>query len=132
MNREGNGRATNCEWRPLSTYLSNWIFQTLSGRVARTPKWYEDFITFEALSLNSQNKFQDPVILFKATADPATMYYQEVMREPDADQFKKAMQEKIDAHNNNKNWKIIEKMNCQPELAYYKQRGQWRETELKK
>ena len=73
----------------------------------RTPKRYEDFVTFEALSINPQNKSQDPILVFKATADPDTMYYHEAMREPDADQFKRAMQEEIDSCTKNKTWKIF-------------------------
>ena len=33
----------------------------------------------------------DDVVALKATSDPDTMYYHEAMREPDADEFRKAM-----------------------------------------
>ena len=54
------------------------------------------------------------MILFKATADPDTMCYHQAMKEPDAHQYKRAMQDEIDAHAKNKNWKIIKKLNYQP------------------
>jgi len=34
---------------------------------------------------------EDPLIIYKATSDPSTMYHHETMREKDADQFREAM-----------------------------------------
>ena len=60
-------------------------------------------MAFEALSSPLQNKLPNPILLFKATADPDTMYFYQYMKEPDVQQLKKAMQEEIDAHNNYNN-----------------------------
>jgi Reverse transcriptase (RNA-dependent DNA polymerase). len=48
-------------------------------------------------------------LAMKASADPDTMYHHEAMREPDRDEFKKAMQKEIDDQMENGNFEIIKR-----------------------
>jgi hypothetical protein len=50
----------------------------------------------------------DPIAFaFKATSNPDTMYYHEAMKEPDAPQFREAMNKEVDDHTAKMHWKII-------------------------
>jgi len=49
----------------------------------------------------------DPLQVFKATADPDTMYHHQAMKEPDAEQFKKAMQKEWDDQLQNGNFTVV-------------------------
>ena len=49
----------------------------------------------------------DPLLAFKATADPDTMYMHEAMREPDRDEFLKAMKKEVDDQMDNGNFTIV-------------------------
>jgi hypothetical protein len=44
---------------------------------------------------------------FKATADPDKMYLHEALKQPDWEQFLKAMDEEIEAHHKGKHWELI-------------------------
>jgi Reverse transcriptase (RNA-dependent DNA polymerase) len=46
-------------------------------------------------------------VSFGATNDPDTLYYHEILREPDKDQFIKAMRVEIQQHNDRKNWILV-------------------------
>jgi hypothetical protein len=46
-------------------------------------------------------------LTFKATADPDTMYLHEALKQPDQEQFLKAMDEEIEAHHQGKHWKLV-------------------------
>lgn len=52
---------------------------------------------------------QDPLLAFKATADPDTMYMHEAMKEPDAAQFTQAMLKEVADHIENNNFSIVHK-----------------------
>ena len=47
------------------------------------------------------------MLAYAASSDPDTMYLHEAMREPDQEQFLKAMQEEIRGHTENKNWRLV-------------------------
>jgi len=53
------------------------------------------------------NKEMDPLQVFKATSDPDTMYLHQAMKQPDAPEFKKAMQKEWDDQINNGNFTVI-------------------------
>jgi hypothetical protein len=46
-------------------------------------------------------------IAFAASSDPDTLYLHEAMKQPDADQFIKAMAEEIQAHVDNHHWEVV-------------------------
>jgi hypothetical protein len=46
-------------------------------------------------------------IAFAASSDPDTLYLHEAMKQPDADQFIKAMAEEIQAHEDNHHWEVV-------------------------
>jgi hypothetical protein len=49
----------------------------------------------------------DDPILFAATSDPDTMYLHQAQREPDWEQFKLAMLEEVQAHEDNGHWEVV-------------------------
>jgi len=50
----------------------------------------------------------DPIAyLFKATADPDTMYHHEAMREPDAHKFRESMVKEVNDHTQRDHWAIM-------------------------
>jgi hypothetical protein len=46
-------------------------------------------------------------IAFAASSDPDTLYLHEAMKQPDANQFIKAMAEEIQAHEDNHHWEVV-------------------------
>jgi hypothetical protein len=50
---------------------------------------------------------KNPLLAYKASADPDTMYVHEAMKEPDKKEFIKAMQKEVSDQSNNKNFSII-------------------------
>ena len=49
----------------------------------------------------------DPIAFAAWTSDPDTMYVDQALKQPDQRQFIKAMQDKVEAHTNNKHWVVI-------------------------
>ena len=47
---------------------------------------------------------EDPILAYAASADPDTLYYHEVMREPDADQFREACVKEFSDQWDNRNF----------------------------
>ena len=50
---------------------------------------------------------ENPLLAYKASADPDTMYMHEAMKEPDSKEFIKAMEKEVSDQSNNKNFSII-------------------------
>jgi Reverse transcriptase (RNA-dependent DNA polymerase) len=73
---------------------------TRSGRVSRKPRKYDDFVSYSTWMAN---------IALQATNDPNTLYYHQVLNEPDKDMFIKAMEHEIQQHNDNRNWVPIKR-----------------------
>ena len=95
---------------------------TRSGRLSRAPERLIEvmeakmesirptYVSFEALTLADRvDKFQDadPLMAYKATSDPDTLYLHEALKQPDRAQFIKAMVDEIDGQQANGNWEII-------------------------
>ena len=53
---------------------------------------------------------EDPLLAFKATSDPDTMYMHQAQKEQDWKQFRKAMQKEWDDQLNNGNFELIKKI----------------------
>jgi hypothetical protein len=68
---------------------------TRSGRVSRMPRKYDDYVSYSI--------WIDHTAL-QATNDPDTLYYHQVLNEPDKDMFITAMENEIKQHNDNQNW----------------------------
>ena len=67
-----------------------------------------EIFCFEAMFPNYAGEpEQDPLQVFKATADPDTMYIHEAMKEKDRDEFLKAMQKEWDDQKNNGNFTVV-------------------------
>jgi hypothetical protein len=50
----------------------------------------------------------NPLLAYKASTDPDTMYLHEVMHESDSAEFLKAMQKKVEAQMQNGNYSIMQ------------------------
>jgi Reverse transcriptase (RNA-dependent DNA polymerase) len=68
-----------------------------------------EIFCLEAMFPESRNDQADPLLAFKATTDPDTMYLHEAMREPDREEFKKAMVKEVKDQMDNKNFIIIKR-----------------------
>jgi hypothetical protein len=71
-----------------------------------------DHIAFEAIAepegvIDSEWDELHPLLSMKATSDPDTMYLWEAMKQPDFEQFKKAMENEIADHVRLGNWEIV-------------------------
>ena len=67
-----------------------------------------ELFSFQALFPNYAGyPEKDPIQLYKATVDPDTMYHHQAMKQPDADEFRKAMQREWNDQLKNKNFTVI-------------------------
>jgi hypothetical protein len=67
-----------------------------------------ELFSFQALFPNYAGyPEKDPLQVYKATSDPDTMYHHEAMRQPDAKEFREAMQKEWDDQVRNKNFTVI-------------------------
>ncbi len=93
-----------------------------SGRQRRPPTHFQDYIPTEDVVMTTttlqedvseykRHFLQEPCLTYKAVrrSDPDTMYLWQAMKEPDWPQFKKAMQEEIDAHTKMGHWEIVKR-----------------------
>jgi hypothetical protein len=58
---------------------------------------------------NLLDEMQDPIMAYKATSDPDTMYLHQAMKEPDKKQFVKAMQKEVRDQMENGNFTVMHK-----------------------
>ena len=83
---------------------------TRSGQQVRTPQRYLDGYTNvtnynDTFELGFQE--QDPFKLLKATNDPDTLYLKQAMREPNWDEFHKAMLKEVRDHEQRGHWRLV-------------------------
>jgi Reverse transcriptase (RNA-dependent DNA polymerase)/GAG-pre-integrase domain len=85
---------------------------TRSGRMTKTPKKFDDYIAYETTPFDSSHEavtsFVDPVA-YAASSDPDVMYLHEAMKQPDREEFVRAMSKEIKSHTENENWIIMER-----------------------
>ena len=60
-----------------------------------------------ASNYNLMQMEDNPLMAYKATSDPDTMYHHEAMREPDKEEFKQAMIKEVKDQMDNGNFSII-------------------------
>ena len=73
------------------------------------PSMPVELFCLEALYPNTQLVDPNPLMAYKATADPDTMYHHQAMREPDRQEFINAMQKEVDDQMGNGNFTIMKK-----------------------
>ena len=70
-----------------------------------------DQVAFEAIAELHEPETEweqaNPLLAYKATADPDTMYLWQAMKEPDANKFREAMQVEIDDHIKGGHWQLV-------------------------
>jgi hypothetical protein len=84
---------------------------TRSGRVSRMPLRYQDYVMYNALSTHEPSDIEEA---YSASSDPDTMYYHEILREPDKDKFVEAMIKEIQQHNERDNWRVVPRNQIPP------------------
>jgi hypothetical protein len=77
---------------------------TRSGRVSRMPQRYPDYVMYNVISLHEPSDEEEA---YSASSDPDTMYYHDILREPDKDRFVEAMIKEIQQHKERDNWKVV-------------------------
>jgi predicted SnoaL-like aldol condensation-catalyzing enzyme len=50
---------------------------------------------------------EDPIVFAASKSDPDTMYYHQAMKQPDAKQFRAALQKEIGNHMDNGHWEMM-------------------------
>ena len=93
------GRATK-----LTTRMAESIQQQYEGIVSLYVAWE----VYHDQSYGIQDEMEDP-IAFAATSNPDVMYLDQAMKEPDRDEFEKAMIKEVTAHTDNEHWIIVAK-----------------------
>ncbi len=86
------------------------VVRTRSGRISKRPKKLDDYVVYEShldQQWDEQNIDHVNPIALAASTDPDVMYFHEILREPDKEEFLKSMQLEINGHNDNKNWEIV-------------------------
>ena len=86
-----------------------------AGRPIRRPQRYaglSKMIAFESLTDGADDDFDwgdevHPLLAMAASADPDTMYHHQAMREPDAEQFRAAMQKEVQMHLERGNFRLV-------------------------
>ena len=69
----------------------------------------QEYVLYEALAPGPVNPFMwTHPLSFKASADPDMMYLHEALRQPDKEQFLKAMEEEVDVHREGRHWEVVE------------------------
>jgi len=74
-----------------------------------TSKVEGEILCYQACESKMEEQYEAHPIAMKATADPDTMYLHEAMREPDKNEFLKAMTKEIDDQMENGNFTIVER-----------------------
>ena len=64
-----------------------------------------------SLSLN----YVDPIISYKPTSDPETLYHHQAMRQPDREEFKRAMDNEIKDQMKNVNFTVLRRKDLPPD-----------------
>jgi hypothetical protein len=94
----------------LTAPQSDTTLTTRSGRKIKPTKRLIE--VFDAVLTDNDDDEQvndtNPLLFaFAASADPDTMYLREALKQPDRDQFLKAMQKEINDHTENGHWRIV-------------------------
>jgi hypothetical protein len=87
-----------------------------SGRTRSRPAWWEPYYVANEALLSSE--YWDPEqyaidhgtiypIFFAASNDPDVMFYDQAMKQPDADKFEQACVDEIAAHHDNGHWEVV-------------------------
>jgi Reverse transcriptase (RNA-dependent DNA polymerase) len=86
--------------------------RTRSGREIQAPARFDDYVAYECVPLDQtiepESEIKHPCA-YAASTDPDTMYHHEAMREPDREEFLKAMEKEVKAHTANENWSIVKR-----------------------
>jgi len=85
-----------------SKYDREGIWVTMEAELEKTLPYY---VVHEAIKewFDPQDQ-EGQIIAYGASTDPDTMYYHEAMREPDREQFLKAMKQEVENHTQNQVW----------------------------
>jgi hypothetical protein len=83
---------------------------TRSGREVKRPKRYGDYVSYQ---VNLDSAMYEPTVEYMipvtmaATSDPDTIYYHEILNQPDKQKFIEAMEREIDDHNEKEHWRLV-------------------------
>lgn len=111
----GLSTPTSTSQVPTATEATNEAKQTLKVMATEIVEMTKENIEGEILCLEAiypnaeeiNGYEQNPLLAFKASTDPDTMYLHEAMREPDKEQFKEAMKKEVKDQMENGNFTIV-------------------------
>ena len=87
------------------------VLENLEAFEAALEEVEPSYVAFEVLADREAyaETNHHPLLAFAASADPDTMYLHEAMKEPDKDQFLKAMEKEVGAHTGGGHWTLLER-----------------------
>jgi hypothetical protein len=88
------------------------VYQTRSGRRVKKPDRL-NLIAYESIlepyDYEQEDEWcEEDLMTFKASTDPDTMYYHQVMREPDREKFQEAIKKECEDHFRESNYKLVD------------------------
>ena len=92
-----------CRSPRLMTLMTTEISERTRDKIVGEIFCYESLIPEGAMNDENGN----PIIIYKATADPDTMYMHQAMKQPDRAEFIKAMEKEVKDQMNNGNFSIV-------------------------
>jgi hypothetical protein len=68
-----------------------------------------EVFSYQAMFPDDRLEHDDPLLVYKATSDPDTLYYHQAMKEPDREQFQEGMHKELNDQFENGNFTVIHK-----------------------
>jgi hypothetical protein len=91
---------------------------TRSGREVKLPQRYGNYVTYQvhadSTMYEPEVEYENPISM-AATTDPYTMYYHEILNQPDKQKFIEAMVREIEDHNEKQHWRLVRRNTLPPE-----------------
>ena len=118
-NSEGVPRRRNPEGAPQTTHPEGDNSPIVNEHITDESDIREIF-SFEALFPNETPEIMDPLLAYKAVADPDVMYLHQAMKEHDRDKFIEAMRKEIRDQSDNGNFSIMRRDKLPPDKRVLK------------
>ena len=101
---EGRRRSTRTT-KSLSRYEREGMWVSMEAKLELEFPYHVAFKT--CIEINEREGEDHPMLAYAATSDPDTMYFHQAMKEPDRDEFIKAMRTEVQSHTENGVWEVV-------------------------
>ena len=101
---DGRRRSTRAN-KAKSRYDREGVWVSMEAKLEEQLPYHVAFET--CADFEAENEAEHPMMAYAASADPDTMYFHEAMKEPDREEFVKAMQKEVESHTANEVWELV-------------------------